>query len=74
MGLVSALLALGSRQVVATVIAVPDAPTADLMLGVHARLRAGANPATAQLEARASLDLTDHSAFSAAAGCLAYGA
>ncbi len=74
MGLVSALLALGARHVVATVIAVPDAPTAELMLGVHAGLRTGQEPALALFSARQQLDLADPTAFSAAAGCVAYGA
>lgn len=74
MGLVSALLSLGSRNVVATVIAVPDAPTAELMLGVHAELRRGAEPATALFTARHVLDRSDPATYAAAAGCVAYGA
>ena len=74
MGLVSALLALGSLHVIATVTAVPDETTATLMLGVHAELRRGTDPATALLAARRRLDLGDHSAYATAVGCVAYGA
>ncbi len=74
MGLVSALLALGSRQVVATVLSVPDHATATLMVAVHEGLGAGLEPAEALLSARARSDLADPAVFTAAAGCLAFGA
>ena len=74
MGLVSALLALGSRHIVATVIAVPDAQTADLMLDVHTELRNGSLPADALFAARQRADLTDNATYAAAAGAVAYGA
>jgi CHAT domain-containing protein len=41
LGLVSALIALGSAGVVASVVPVSDRATVPLMLGLHGRLRAG---------------------------------
>lgn len=73
-GLVSALLALGTRSVLATVIPVPDVSTAALMLAVHERLRAGDEPATALAAARAGTDPEDPVGYAAACGVTCYGA
>ena len=51
-GLVSALISLGSVGVVASVVPVDDAATVPLMLALHARLRAGAPLAEAMHVAR----------------------
>ena len=51
-GLVSALISLGSVGVVASVVPVDDAATVPLMLALHAQLRAGAPLAEALHEAR----------------------
>lgn len=54
-GLAAALLAMGTRSLVASVIPVPDDATVALMVSLHRRLRGGAGPAAAlaaaQLEA-----------------------
>ncbi len=54
LGLVSALVALGSSGVVASVVPVNDPATVPLMLGLHGRLRAGDDLADALAQARAS--------------------
>jgi CHAT domain-containing protein len=54
MGLTSALLAIGAGLIVASTVAVPDAPTRPFMLELHRRLQAGAPPAAALVAARAS--------------------
>ncbi len=54
LGLVSALVALGSAGVVASVVPVNDPATVPLMLGLHVRLRAGDDLAEALAKARAS--------------------
>jgi hypothetical protein len=77
MGLATALLALGSAHVVAAVIPVPDAATADLMVGLHAGLRKGLPPARALAAARAAeaaRDPDDHGAYAASVGFVTYGA
>jgi tetratricopeptide (TPR) repeat protein len=77
MGLATALLALGSSSVVAAVIPVPDAATADLMVRVHRGLRSGLGPARALADARseqASEDADDHGAYAARVGFVTYGA
>ncbi len=73
-GLVSALLSIGTRTVVATGIETPDAATTELMVALHRRLRAGDTPAAALPAARAMLDLDDPTMFAAAAGFLCFGA
>lgn len=54
-GLAAALLAMGTRSLVASVIPVPDVATVSLMVSLHRRLRGGSGPAAAlagaQLEA-----------------------
>ncbi|TCC34729.1 CHAT domain-containing protein [Kribbella sindirgiensis] len=54
LGLVSALVALGSSGVVASVVPVNDPATVPLMLGLHDRLRAGDDLAEALAQARVS--------------------
>jgi CHAT domain-containing protein len=55
LGLVAALLSIGTRSVIATGIATPDAMTSELMLRLHEALRAGHSPAAALAAARARL-------------------
>jgi tetratricopeptide (TPR) repeat protein len=47
MGLAAAVLSLGTRSLIASVVAVPDEETADVMLALHRHLRAGLSPAAA---------------------------
>jgi CHAT domain-containing protein len=58
MGFAAAVFALGTRTLIASVVPISDAATRPLMLGLHAGLRAGLEPATAlaQAQARASDD------------------
>ena len=70
LGFASTLLSRGARQVVATVAAVPDAPTAPLMLRFHQHLRDGLPAADALAAAQA--ELID-SAYAAAAGFVCIG-
>ena len=53
MGLSAALLALGTRSVIAAVLPVSDQLTRPLMMALHAEMRAGAAPATALARAQA---------------------
>ena len=55
MGLAAALLALGSRSLIASVLPVDDALTRPLMIALHQELRTGAPPATALARAQARL-------------------
>jgi CHAT domain-containing protein len=55
LGLSAALLASGTRTIVASVVPVPDAAARRLMLAFHRRLDAGASPAAALAEAQAGL-------------------
>jgi CHAT domain-containing protein len=61
MGLVSALFTLGTRTVIGSVMPVRDDHTRTLMVALHGRLRAGAEPARALAELQA--DLTGPTAF-----------
>jgi CHAT domain-containing protein len=54
LGLVSALVALGSSGLVASVVPVSDPATVPLMLGLHGRLRVGDDLAEALAQARES--------------------
>jgi len=47
LGLAAALLSLGTRSLIATVVPVPDQATSELMTEMHRRLRTGAAPAVA---------------------------
>jgi CHAT domain-containing protein len=71
LGLAAALLAMGTRTIVASVVPVPDAAARRLMLAFHSELAAGAPPATALARAQAAL----HGRSAALAGfvCLGVG-
>ena len=73
-GLVSALLTLGARTVVATATVVSDVHTVGLMLALHDGLRAGRSAAVALAEARAGIDPGQHAAYAAAASFVCFGA
>ena len=55
LGLSAALLASGTRTIVASVVPVPDVAARGLMLAFHRRLAAGSSPAAALAEAQAGL-------------------
>ncbi len=74
MGLAAALLALGSRTLVAAVFSVPDEATRSLMLGFHAGLRAGLSPAAALGRAQHKAVRKGQAASAAAAGFVCFGA
>jgi CHAT domain-containing protein len=74
LGLVSALLALGARTVVAAAVPVSDDATAPLMLALHERLDRGDTPAAALAAARAAMDPDDDSAAAVAASFVCFGA
>ena len=79
LGLAAALLALGTRTLIATVVPVPDRASTALMLRLHHHMRRGEGPAAAL--AKAQLDLadstdsaTDTAAKAATAGFVCFGA
>lgn len=74
MGLAASVLSLGTRTLVASVVAVPDDHTAQLMLKIHQHLQAGAGPAEALCRAQGSVDATDGRALAASAGFICFGA
>jgi tetratricopeptide (TPR) repeat protein len=74
LGLVSALLTLGARTVIATVSTVSDMDTQPLMLSLHEHLRRGASPADALCTARAATDPGDDGVFATAASFVCFGA
>jgi CHAT domain-containing protein len=75
LGLAAAVLALGSRCLVATIAPVPDGGTRQLMLLLHERLRAGETPAQALAAAQHAIqDHGDDDALAAAAAFTCYGA
>jgi CHAT domain-containing protein len=59
LGLASALLAMGTRTIVASVVTVPDARARRLMLAFHRELMAGASPAVALARAQSRLHGAD---------------
>jgi len=71
LGLTSTLLARGARQVVASVVPVPDAGTAPLMTRFHAAVVAGSSPAAALAQAQTTL--TDDAELAAGAGFVCLG-
>jgi hypothetical protein len=73
-GLVSALLALGTRTVLATAVPISDVDTEPVMLALHDRLLAGVPPAEAMASTRAAIAPTDDGAVAAAAGFVTFGA
>jgi CHAT domain-containing protein len=58
LGLAAALLAMGTRTIIASVVPVPDAATRRLMLAFHHELAVGTLPATALARAQAGLQRT----------------
>jgi tetratricopeptide (TPR) repeat protein len=74
LGLVAALLALGTRTVLATVVPVSDVDTEPLMVALHHELRRGAPPAEAMAQARSAVDPDDDGAMAAAASFVCFGA
>jgi len=74
MGLAAAVLGLGTRTLIASIIAVPDEQTADLMLAVHGHLQSGCEPAVALCRAQAeAIGGGDRRAIAASAGFLCLG-
>jgi CHAT domain-containing protein len=71
---VSALLALGTRTVLATTVPVSDAATAPVMLTLHDQLGRGADAAQALATTRATIDEHDAAAVAVAAGFVCFGA
>jgi tetratricopeptide (TPR) repeat protein len=74
LGLVAALLALGTRTVLATVVAVSDVDTKPIMEALHGQLASGATPAEAMAAARTAADQDDDGAVAAAASFVCFGA
>jgi len=73
LGLVNALMTLGSAGVLASVLPVPDASVVDLSVVVHRELLAGADLATSLLSARLD-SVGDPVAHATASAFLAFGA
>jgi CHAT domain-containing protein/tetratricopeptide (TPR) repeat protein len=74
LGLTAALLAMGTRSLVATVVPVPDRATRPLMLRFHHHLDRGLAPAAALASAQRELGNRDTAAKVAAMGFLCFGA
>ncbi|MGH9164057.1 MAG: CHAT domain-containing protein, partial [Acidimicrobiales bacterium] len=74
MGLASALLGMGSRSLVASVVAVPDDVTRPLMVDFHRRLAGGAGPAAALAGAQAAARGDDDFGLASTAGFVCFGA
>jgi tetratricopeptide (TPR) repeat protein len=73
MGLSATFLALGTRQVIASVVPVPDAETAPLMIAFHQLLAAGEGATAALAQAQAQLRGGHPPARAAAAGFVSIG-
>jgi tetratricopeptide (TPR) repeat protein len=73
MGLSAAFLALGTSQVVASVVPIPDAETVPLMVALHRRLAAGMPTVPALAAAQAELGSGAPEAMAAAAGFVSIG-
>jgi tetratricopeptide (TPR) repeat protein len=74
LGLSTAFLAKGTRQIVASVIPIPDAETVPLMVAFHRRIVAGDSPAEALASAQQGLHDSDGGpAMAAAAGFICIG-
>jgi tetratricopeptide (TPR) repeat protein len=73
MGLSVAFLALGTRQVIASVVPVPDAETAPLMIAFHRLLAAGESAAMSMALAQRQLSSGRPAAMAAAAGFVSIG-
>lgn len=74
LGLASGFLTCGTREVVASVVPVPDAATAPLMVALHRRLADGSAVAQALADAQCEVDPSHPAAVAAAAGFLCLGA
>ncbi len=74
LGLSATFVALGTAQLIASVVPVPDAETMPLMTAFHARLVAGRSPAAALAEAQESLRGNGTESLVAAAGFSCFGA
>jgi CHAT domain-containing protein len=73
MGLSAAFLALGTRQVVASVVPVPDAETVPLMVAFHRRVAKGTATVPALAAAQAELGAGVPEAMAASAGFVSIG-
>lgn len=73
MGLSATFLALGTSQVVASVVPVPDAETVPLMVAFHRRLAAGTPAVPALAAAQAEVGYREPEAVAAAAGFVSIG-
>jgi tetratricopeptide (TPR) repeat protein len=73
MGLSAAFLALGTRQVIASVVPVPDAETAPLMIALHRLLATGTPAAQSLAVAQMQLSASRPAAMAAAAGFVSIG-
>jgi len=73
MGLASALFALGTKTLIASVVPVPDEATRALMLAFHRALQSGSTPAAALAAARGAVG-TGPAERVAAAGFVCFGA
>jgi tetratricopeptide (TPR) repeat protein len=74
LGLTAALLALGSRCLIASVAPIPDLGAERLMIALHERLRAGEQPAPALAAAQQALRDGDDEAYATVAAFACYGA
>jgi tetratricopeptide (TPR) repeat protein len=74
LGLAATFLAKGAQQLVASVVPVPDAATAPLMVAFHQRLAAGQAPATALAAAQQAVGQDGAAELAAAAGFVCVGA
>ncbi len=74
MGLAVAFLARSTVQLIASVLPIPDATTAPLMVAFHQGLAAGRPPAAALADAQHALDPDDADAVASAAGFVCIGA
>jgi CHAT domain-containing protein len=73
LGLSATFLALGTAQVVGTVVPVVDAATTPLMVAFHRRLAAGDQPSAALALAQRQVAAGDSAAMAAAAGFVCMG-
>jgi len=74
LGFGATLLSLGTRQLIASVMPIPDAETAPLMVAFHRRLAAGLPAAQALSEAQPEISSGEPAAMAAAAGFICIGA
>ena len=74
MGLSATFLALGTSNIIASVVPIPDGETAPLMIEVHRRLAAGQSAATALAQSQQQVNGEHAAAVAAAAGFVSIGA